>query len=361
MNAVKALATVLALAIVAIVAVRLTKSSSPLGSRPVTASSYGSGAQRNLPADAVLAIAPGSGTSATHRPVSVLSPVMTEFAHARSYKQLYDRLRPASSRTPEEAWILATILKECGKQPNKKQDPETAVPDDVAIARFTAALPERDPSREKRIAAYRQVRGGHCGELKDLQTTPEAIRDLLAGAAAAGDPKASAALVRHDLWTPVEAANRDRSLSMATIPWPSISNAQVQQLQRAAESGDPYALVIAADTLDGPFTNMSLQDAQNGRTMDSSAFGIAARLLACDAGYPCGADIQTIQFGCAYMGRCDAQTLREYEFYYQLAPGTSQDVAAYEQMLTRAVRDHDWSSIAFHPGPAVFLAPYVKP
>jgi len=361
MNAMKALATLLALAIVAIVAIRLTKPSSPLGSRPVTASSYGAGAQRNLPADAVLAIAPGTGAPASHRPVSVLSPVMTEFAHAKSYKQLYDRLRPASSRTPEEAWILATILKECGKQPNKKQDEgAAAVPDDVAVARFTAALPARDPAREKRIAAYRDVRGGHCGDLKDLQTTPEAIRELLAQAAAAGDPKAAADLVRQDLWAPFDAADRSK-LSMATAPWPAISTAQVEQLKQAAESGDPYALVSAARTLRGPFTNMSLQDTQDGRPVDTGSFITAAELLACDAGYPCGPDNRELQIGCAYQGQCEAQTLREYMFFYGLSPDGSQRVAEYQAMLTRGVRDHDWSGITFHPGPALFLAPYVKP
>jgi hypothetical protein len=148
---------------------------------------------------------------------------------------------------------------------------------------------------------------------------------------------------------------------MATAPWPAIGAAQIEDLKHAAESGDPYALVIAAETLDGPFTNMSLQSTLDGRPVDSNAFGTAATLLACDAGYPCGPDTRTIQFGCAYLGRCDAQSLREYQFFYGLSPDSSQRVAEYEAMLTRAVRDHDWTSFTFHPGPAVFLAPYVKP
>ena len=360
MNAKKIAALAIALVVIAVVAVRLTKPSSPLGARPMTASSYGAGASRNLPADAVLSIAPGSASSQTHRPVSVLSPVLTEFAHEKSYKPLYDRLRPASSRTPEEAWILATILTECRKQPNRKQDEGTPVPDDVAVNRFAAALPERDPAREKRIAAFRQVRVGRCGELKDLDTTPEAIRDLLAQAAAGGDPKAAAALVRHDLWAPMESADRNK-FSMTTAPWPTISSGQIEQLKQAAESGDPYALAIAAQTLSSPFTNMSLQNSQDGRPVDSGSFTTAAQLLACDAGYPCGPDNMRLQYGCAMEGRCDAQTLREYMFFYGLSPDASQRVAEYQSMLTRAVRDHDWSGITFHPGPAVFLAPYVKP
>ncbi len=362
MNLKKAIVIVLAVAAIAIVAVRLTKPASSLsGGRPATASSYAN-APRTLPADAVLAIAPGSRAPPAHRPVSVLSPALSEFAHAKSYKPLYDRLRPASSRTAEETWILATILKECGKQANRRQDEaNAAIPDDVAVARFSAALPARDPAREKRIAAYRGVRGGHCGDLKDLQTTPEAIRDLLAQAAAAGDPKAAADLVRHDLWAPLEAMNGTNKFSMATAPWPAISTAQVEELKHATESGDPYALVIAAQTLRGPFTNMSLQDSQDGRPVDSGSFSTAAQLLACDAGYPCGPDNQMLQYACAYHGQCDADTLREYMFFYGLSPDSSQRVAEYQQILARAVRDHDWSSLTFSPGPALFLAPYVKP
>ena len=95
--------------------------------------------------------------------------------------------------------------------------------------------------------------------------------------------------------------------------------------------------------------------------MDSAAFAAAASLLACDAGYPCGADNVQLQYGCAMQGRCDAQTLREYMFFYGLSPDDSQRVAEYQSLLTRAVRDHDWSGITFHPGAAPFLAPYIKP
>ena len=68
--------------------------------------------------------------------------------------------------------------------------------------------------------------------------------------------------------------------------------------------------------------------------------------------------------GCIYQGRCDAQSLREYLFFYSLSPDDSQRVVEYQAMLQRAVRDHDWSSITFHPGPppsvATFLVPYVN-
>jgi hypothetical protein len=360
MNVQKTLAIALALVVIIVVAVRLTKSSSPLlGGRPDTASS-GAAVPRNLPADAVLAIAPGSGAPAAHRPVSVLSPVLKEYAHAQSYKALYDRLRPASSRTPEETWILAKILQACGALPNRRPDSNAAIAEDEAVARFASALPARDPSREKRIAAYRQEFTGHCRELKDIPTSQEAIRDLLAQAAAGGDPKAAASLVYHDLWTPLQASMGNK-FSMATAPWPAISTAQVQDLEHAAESGDPFALAIAGHTLAGPFTNLSLQNAQDGRPIEIGSFSVAAQLLACDAGYPCGPDAPQIQSGCAYSGNCDAQTLREYEFFYALSPESSQRVSQYQAMLTRAVRDHDWSSFTFHPAPSPFLAPYVKP
>jgi hypothetical protein len=361
-NPYKVIALVIAIAVIVVVAVRLTKPPSQLaGGRPGTASSYGN-APRNLPADAVLAIAPGTGAPANHRPVSVLSPVLTEFSHAKSYKALYDRLRPASSRTPEETWILAKIFQECGKQTghDRRDDSRYTISEDVAVERFAAALPSRDPSRERRIAAYRGVVSGHCRDLRDLDVTPQAIRELLAQAASAGDPKASADLVRHDLWAPIDKMDPTK-LSMATAPWPAISTAQVEQLKGAAESGDPYALITVAETLAGPFTNMSLEATQDGRTVNSGDLQAAAHLVACDAGYPCGPDSRSMQFGCAYLGNCDAQTFREYEFFYGLTPDSSQRVAQYQAMLEHAVRDHDWSGFTFHPGPAVLLAPYVKP
>lgn len=361
MNAKKAIVAVLALAAVVLVTIRLTTTpSSPFTGRPPTASSY-AGAPRTLPADAVLAIAPGSHASVSPRPVSVLSPALTEFAHAKSYKPLYDRLRPASSRTPEETWILAKILEDCSPRPGRPRSGDSSpVPEGVAVARFAAALPERDPSRERRIAAYRDTYVGHCADLKDLQATPQAIRELLAQAAAGGDPKAVASLVYHDLWTPFQAMPAN-NFSMSTAPWPTISAAQIGDLKHAAESGDPYALTIAAHTLAGPFTNLSLQSAQDGRPINVGSFSVAAELVACDAGYPCGPDAPQIQSGCAYFGNCDAQTLREYQFFYGLSPQSSQRVAQYQAMLEHAVRDHDWSSITFQSAPAPFIAPYVKP
>ena len=363
MNPYKVIALVIAIAVIVVVAVRLTKPPSQLaGGRPGTASSFGNGAPRNLPADAVLAIAPGSPAITTHRPVSVLSPVMSEYARAKSYKALYDRLRPASSRTPEEAWILAKILQTCGAQPNRpRRDDNAAIPEEEAVTRFAAALPARDPTREKRIAAYRTEFVGHCRDLKDLQTTPQAIRELLAQAASAGDPKATADLVYHDLWTPLQSMTTQGKFSMSTAPWPAISSGQIEDLKRAVESGDPYALAGAGHTLAGPFTNLSLQNAQDGRPIDIRSFSVAAELLACDAGYPCGPDSPQIVAGCAYRGNCDAQTLREYQFFYALSPESSQRVSQYQAMLEQAVRDHDWSSFTFHPAPSPFLAPYVKP
>ena len=355
MNAKKAIVTVLAIVAIALVAVRLTKVSSPLtGARSGTASSYAN-APRTLPADAVLAIAPGSAATAARRPVSVLSPVMNEYAHAKSYKSLYDRLRPASSRTPEEAWVLARILKQCSLQAGEAH---TEIKLDAAVARFSDALSPRDPSRDRRIAAFRATLQGHCEGLGNLQATPEMIHDLLATAAAAGEPKALAQLVEDDLWAQLR---RNANPDAQGYVLAAIGNAQVGDLKRAAESGDPYALVTAAQVLAFPLANLSLQSASDGRPIEAETFVAAAELLACESGYPCGPDSYRVEAGCAYQGRCEAQSLREYMFFYALAPDASQRLAEYQAALSRAVRDHDWSALAFHPGPGPGLAIIAKP
>jgi hypothetical protein len=311
--------------------------------------------------DAVLAISPRAPAPRAQpiTPPSKQSPLMQEFHAAKAYQALYERLHGAQRRTAEETWVLAKMLDECAKVADRRVFAKPLLLGDAdAKARFEASLSPKDPRRDKRIAAFDAVNVDRCMGLRDIPTTEKEIRGLLAEAASAGDPKASADLVRSDLVAQV----KDPSGQLVFEPgrFPSMSDAQVETLRRSVESGDPDALVAAIETFGLPMANLTLRAGPDEGAVDTAALSNAARLVACDLGVPCGADSRFLLSACAWQGRCDAQSLREYLFYYGMSPETSQQVAQYQSALVRAMNAHDWSYFTFFRGPRPGLAPFMN-
>src|SRR6185436_9369850 len=107
---------------------------------------------------------------------------------------------------------------------------------------FLASLPANDPLRDKRIAAFDDVATNRCAGLDGVTITQSALNNMLAQAAAAGDPKAQALSLEQSLWQARRAEGRWRS---DVAP----SDEQVSMLRGAIMSRDPEAMLIAGRVL----------------------------------------------------------------------------------------------------------------
>ena len=310
-----------------------------------------------LAADAVLAISPrvASPRPGAPAPTPKLSPAMQEYTVAKAYKPIYERLKAAPSRSPEETWLLAKIVDDCAAVAGRDASSTRRPADEEAMARFAATLSPKDPLREKRIAAFGAMNGDRCEGLRDVKATEKDIHDLLAEAAAEGDPKAAADLVQKDVLARFKDSNGKFSFAKPVM----ISDAEIETLKRSMESGDPDALMGATRVFILPIANLSLRVGPDEQPIDMTAWFGATHLMACDLGAPCGPDSREVLNACALQGHCDATNLREYMYYYGMSPAASQQIAQYQAYLAQAVRNRDWSAITFFRGPRPNVATFI--
>lgn len=308
-----------------------------------------------LSTDAVLNIAPGSGTR--QAPKRTLNPSLQEYANAKAYGPLYQRLKAADSRTPEEQWMLAKILERCAKNTdNPRQNPRWALGGEESKARFVASLSDKDPNRDRRIAAFEKINVDTCAGISDVEVSDKDIYKLIETGAAGGDPKSRAALVEKDLMNQMRGP--DGKIKWEPGKMPTISDAQIETVKQVFASGDPYAMQDALRVFSFPLQNLSLRTGPNELPVDMSAWYGAVDLLTCDFGRPCGPDSQQLLQGCAMQGRCDASDTREYMFFYTASPSASQRIGEYNIALAEAARTGNWSYFTFHRGPAPSMAGY---
>jgi hypothetical protein len=311
------------------------------------AATWSASERRHAP-EVVLAISPRATPprhpAASEAPPPRLTPAMQEYYSAQSLKPLFDRLRASSARTPEEDFLLAQLLERCGKVPGRQHN---RPPRPEARAKFIASLSEKDPQRDKRIAAYDAFNQPRCEGI-EVETSDAEIRALMEKAAAAGDPKARARLVEKDVWAAFRTP--DGGVRMGAQRNPSMSDAQLDAVRNAAQSGDPEALLIAGRLFASTKSDLVIRAGPEGRPIDPRAFHDAWRLAACDQGLQCGPEHSDLTYGCAMQANCDAADLRQHMFYYQHSPQQSQRVYEYYGQLTRALRSGDWSYFNFHRG-----------
>jgi hypothetical protein len=317
------------------------------------------GARGSLAPEAVLAIAPRRGTAPGATPTRAMPPALQQFHLARSYVPIYARLKSASARTPEEQWILAEILTRCARVAD--DDPSASsrrLGGPGMRERFFASIAPNDPNRDKRMAAFDAVNYDACAEIGEITATRKDIRALLEAGASGGDPKARAALVMQELEDQLRGPDGKQKTGPDSLP--RISDAQLETLRQAMASGDPYAMRSAASLMMGRYDNMSLRD-EDDRPVDTGAFFRAAVLASCDYGLPCGPDSAWVMNGCAFVGNCAANNLRDHMMFYNSSPNASQVMATYEVALRNATRDGNWSFFHFYPGPNPSTAAYQSP
>jgi hypothetical protein len=296
----------------------------------------------------VLTIAPGARSSKLAKDRRALSPVMQEYASGGPWHALFERLRAASSPTPEEKWILAEILNSCADVTDRKRPPPGSVSitigGDDALARFKASLSDKDPDRNKRLAAFAKMRVDRCEGLREVRTTEAEIRALQEEAAAAGDPKARVWVLRNQYATASTKAQVEGNVFESRQ---SLPDAKFEAYKQIMQSGDPYALEQAGFLLMMNYADFSLRAGPAELAIDNESFFNAIRLVGCDLGKPCDAD----PWACATRGQCDARDFREHLFFYRNSPSQSQLTMQYYDALTRGVRDGDWSYFTVHRGP----------
>jgi hypothetical protein len=308
---------------------------------------------RRLPADAVLSIKPGTAampaTPAAAAPPARLSPLLQDYLAGKSWKALHDRLRESPARTAEESYLLAEILDRCARVADRKA-PSWPRPGsrEEERKRFLATVSDKDPNAAQRIAAHEKVSTPRCEGFDDVTATEAEIRALLQGAGA--DPKARARLVEKEIAATLPPDGRPLMSADGTSSLPSISDAQIEALKQAVQSGDPVALAIAGRVFSSTMQNLVMRAGPGEQPVDPRAFYDAWSLAACDLGQPCGAESGRVLHSCATQGNCGARDLREHLFYFDHSPQQSQRLADYHAHILQAARTGDWSYFTFHRG-----------
>ena len=296
-----------------------------------------------LAATAVLAIDPRTKSRKLADSLPARASVYREFLGAKQLKPLYDRLKAtADGQTPEGWYVLYEILRKCATITDA--DPKRPMQRASAPKRedFVAGISQTDPLRDRRIAAFDAVETNRCAGFEGVTVAQADLNKLLADSASAGDPKARAVAIEQEIWQMRRAEGRAATLS----------DAQVESLRQVLGTRDPEALVIAGRLLSNSWRDFSIRiGGADGQIAEPRAFFNAWQLLACDYGYPCGADNTRVLNECAYQGHCEASTLQDYLYYYGSSPYDSQLLAQYQSVLRNAIETGDWSQVNVVRGP----------
>lgn len=268
------------------------------------------------------------------------TPLAQEFASATSYRPLYDRLKGTpEGATPEGQYLLWQMLRACGNA-NARKGQATHL--DELRTRVAADHPETDPRRAQRIAAIDRLATDKCAGMGGITATEAELSALLKGAAAGNDPKARVTVLEQEMWAERRAAGGRAG--------PTLSDGQLDAIRDAFSSRDPEAMVSAGRILANNFRDLSVRIGPDQQPIEPNSFRQAALLLACEYGYSCGDNAVQVLQGCASQGRCDANSLPDYLFYYGVSPYDAQVLDRYRTMLRTAVDTGDFSSLSFQRG-----------
>jgi len=297
-----------------------------------------------LGAASVLAIDPRARTKAAGNAPSPRHTLYNEFRRAKNYKAIYDRLKGSpEGKTPEGEFVMYEILMRCAKITDRTtRQPLQRPATEQSREAFINSIPDNDPQRDKRIAAYDDVTANRCAGMEGTTVSQADMNALLAAAAAGGDGKAQALSIEQSLWAERRAAGADGNWGRDSV---TLSDAQVAQLRQIASSGDGDAIVIAGRVLSQNWHDYQVQIGDGGMPVENRALNQAFQLLACDYGYPCDESNPRIQAACAYQGHCSAQSLADYIYYYGASPNDSQLMSQYEAVLRNAVQTNNWSQV----------------
>jgi hypothetical protein len=303
------------------------------------------GASSKLSAASVLSIDPQANPLRSAAPAKVQRVTLQgEFLRAKSFKALYDRIRNGpEGQTPEGWYVMYEMLRRCANVTDRTSRAPAPPATGQKREEFIASIPDTDPMRDKRIAAYDDVAANRCAGMEGITIAQADLDKLLANAAAGGDAKAQALSLEQQLWAERRASASQGQWGRNTSV--TLSDAQVANVQALAGSHDPEAMIIAGRILSTPWNNFALGAGAEGAVVEPRAFMQAWQLLACDYGYPCDGTNPRVLSGCAYQGHCSAMSLADYIYYYGASPNDSQLMSQYQALLRTAVETGNWSQL----------------
>lgn len=355
----KIVLSLVALAVVAAGAWSLGRKAGPVDSAPVAQASApkvsnGGAAPSSLAPSSVLAIDPKQLNPLAPTRTAAVPPhtLARDFANATQYKPLYDRLKSTpEGQTPEGEYFLYQILKACATVADRKG----AAPAKANTARIEerkqdliATLPETDPKRVQRLAAFDKLSTDKCQGLEGITVAEADLSSLLKSAVAGGDPKARAFQIEQEMYQAMREARSSgagpggRGLTL--------SDAQLDTLKSSLASRDPEAMVIAGRVLANSFRDLTIKVGPDQEAIENRVFANAWQLVACEYGYPCSDNNQRVLNACAYQGHCGVANLNDYLFYYGSSPYDSQLLERYRGIVRQAIDTGDWSQINVQRG-----------
>jgi hypothetical protein len=278
-----------------------------------------------------------------------LSPLAQAFAEATALKPVYDRIKgSAEENTPEGQFYLYRILRACATLADRKGGaaarPQNAAMLEERRQQIAGGLPEGNPRREQRLAAFDKVTADHCAGLAGITTTEAELAQLLKNAVAGGDPKARAWQTEQEMW------QERRSSGASARAGTTLSEAQLATLREVFASRDAEAIAIAGRVLGSNFRDLTVRLVPDMEPIETRAFVNAATLLACEYGYPCGENNPRVLAACAFQGHCGVASLADYLFYYGASPYDAQLLDRYRNALRQAADTGDWSGIVVERG-----------
>ena len=283
------------------------------------------------------------------------TPLSREFTTAKTYKALYDRLKDSpEGRTPEGQYYLYQMLRACATVADRKSSfaPTRGLSPTMLQERrerVLAEIPEGSVVREQRLAALDQLSVDKCEGMGGITIPESELNGLLKAAALGGDPKARLVQTEAEMWAERRSANASRPGFVR----PTLNDAQLDAVKGAFTSRDPEAIALAGNLLTQQFRDVSLRLGTDTEPVDPSAIRNAAFLLACEYGYPCGANAPAVLSGCAIQGRCGVASLADYLYYFSASPYEAQAIDRYRAILRQVSDSGDTSGLAFARLPSV--------
>ena len=274
-----------------------------------------------------------------------VSAIAREFATAKGLKPLYDRLAAqGAAATPDARYYLYRILWKCATRTDQAGDGRLKSVADQRT-RLETQIPAASRDRARRLAMFDELMVQRCDGMEKVATTQAELDKLLADAAAAGDPKASALL-----------AARDLNMPHGDV---SISDTQLRTYQQAVASRDPEAIYIAGAALATTYRDEVTEIGPNHEEMRGRAAYEAWQLVACEYGLECGANSASLQRACVFNGQCAAASVQDQVYFYDVTPYEAQLVEQYRQIFRNAAGSNDWSGITFARRPNTAGSRYI--
>ncbi len=304
--------------------------------------------EARLGAASVLSIDPRAASPGKRAVPVPRATLFGEYLAARSYKALYERLKNSPEQTPESWYVMYEMLRRCATVTERTTRQPLVRTTEQKRDEFVAAITPTDPLRDKRIAAFDDVTANRCAGMEGVSITQADLNKMLATASAGGDPKAQALSLEQELWAARRASGPEGRWGRDNV---TLSDAQVESLQRIAASRDPEALLIAGRVFSTTWHDLTLRAGPDNQPVEQRAFMQAWQMLACDNGYPCDENNPRVLAACAYQGHCNATSLSDYLYYYGASPNDSQLMSQYRAVLQNAIATGDWSQITLARGP----------